>query len=73
MGETWKSPTENNASELTIVDKAGNLYFSKQLDSNESLEWDGKSNSGNLVLGYYIYQLKFNNGKIYKGSITVSE
>ncbi len=72
-GEEWLGPLVMQESKLTIIDKTGNLIYSKQLANGEQSTWSGYSESGKLESGYFIYIIENKDGNVAKGSITVTE
>ncbi|MBO9702832.1 MAG: hypothetical protein J7604_21645 [Sporocytophaga sp.] len=72
-GEEWLGPIATQASKLTIIDKTGNQVYSKQMTNGEQCTWSGYSESGKLESGYFIYIIENRDGKVIKGSITVTE
>lgn len=71
-GQPLVLPEYENAGYLSIFDKQGALKFSDQLEPNRAYEWFGSSNSGTLAPGYYVLLIKFEDGKVQNGSITIT-
>ncbi|MBY0427015.1 MAG: hypothetical protein K2Q22_15380 [Cytophagales bacterium] len=74
LQESWKVPIkDNNKGELQIFSKNGRLAFSKQWSQGEEFEWDGKTNSGDLLgRGLYSFTIQYANGEIQQGSISIT-
>jgi gliding motility-associated-like protein len=54
--------------EVIVVNREGQqVYYNSSYDNS----WDGTNNGKALPDGTYYYFIKFNNGKIYKGPITI--
>lgn len=73
QGERWEIPSFGKAGALSIVDKGGNVYFSANIQKGVIEYWDGKSNLSTIKTGYYLYYIKFEDGTLQKGSITIAE
>jgi hypothetical protein len=71
-GEEWQGPVVD-ASRLTIMDKSGKVVYTKQMDNGEQCTWNGYNQSGTLLHGYFVFIIEQKNGKVIKGSITVTE
>ncbi|MFN3404246.1 MAG: hypothetical protein ACK40G_09155 [Cytophagaceae bacterium] len=70
-GERWRFPFRGSQqAEIKIMAKNGQEVFSSLI--HEGDEWDGKSSSGQeLQGGLYQFIIKFNNGTISKGTISI--
>lgn len=64
-------PAYEKAGVLTIFDKKGMMVHSTNIVRNEELEWNGNTNAGILAPGYYPFVIKFEDGTVQNGSITV--
>lgn len=71
-GEELEMPTYEKSGNLTIFDKAGNLYYQERIPANETIIWNGHSISGELNAGYYIFIIQYEDGNIQEGSITIT-
>jgi hypothetical protein len=56
---------------FSVYDKAGNLYFYKQFGEGDKIQWNGASTNGNTERGYFIFMIKYQDGKVKQGSVTV--
>ena len=56
---------------LTIFDKQGNLKLEKRIPENQRYEWFGEGNTGRVDPGYYLFIIRYDNGIVQNGSITV--
>lgn len=65
-------PVYEKAGSLSIFDKKGILIYSANIGRNERLEWNGLANGGILQAGYYPFIIRFEDGTIQNGSITVT-
>lgn len=57
---------------LTIFDKAGNARFTKNVSERQRYEWSGDVNDGKLSPGYYLFVIRYEDGVVQNGSITVT-
>lgn len=57
---------------LTIFDKGGNARFTKNVFEHQAYEWFGEANDGKLSPGYYLFVIRYEDGVIQNGSITVT-
>ncbi|HTF81555.1 MAG TPA: hypothetical protein VL947_07515 [Cytophagales bacterium] len=73
LNETWEVPSQGKKGLLKIVDKKGNVYFSRNLDTSDTLYWDGKSNNGEIKVGYYLFYIQHEDYSVTSGSITITE
>lgn len=64
-------PVYEKAGVLSIFDKGGSSLFSDQIRKGETYTWDGYTNEGLLTPGYYLFIIKFEDGTVHNGSITV--
>ncbi|MBC7388223.1 MAG: hypothetical protein H7329_03345 [Opitutaceae bacterium] len=70
-GDEVEFGTADQEVSFTVYDKGGNIYFDGQFASGEKIKWNGISAKGEIKSGYFIFTLKYQDGKIHKGSITV--
>lgn len=73
LNETWEIPSKGKKGHLKIVDKKGNLYFSRNLTPSEIAIWDGKSNNGEIKTGYYLFYIQHEDNTLTSGSVTIIE
>lgn len=66
-------PEIDHAYIFTVYDRVGNLYFEREIDSGTEFEWNGTSNSEAIIEGYYLLTIKYDNGELYKGTVTIAE
>ncbi|MBC7389616.1 MAG: hypothetical protein H7329_10420 [Opitutaceae bacterium] len=57
---------------LSVLTKNGEVLYLKEFRQNEKIEWNGITNSGNIESGYFIYYLKYTDGTVKHGEITVT-
>lgn len=72
-GEAWALPIYNTYGTLTIYGKAGNIVFTTGIDADTQTEWNGYQSDGELLSGYYIFTIEYDNGKLIKGNVTITE
>lgn len=72
-GERWKIPYEGNSSgKLTILNRKGQVVYTTSFSSQAPEFWDGVSSDGkNLTMGYYIFELNYDNGKTFSGGLSI--
>lgn len=71
IGEKWEIPATTQAGYLTIVDKAGNTYLSKEIEAGITELWDGTSLHGDIKVGYYLFNIKYTDGSEERGAVTI--
>lgn len=71
-GDQLRFPVYEKVGELTIFDKKGEVKFSSSIEAFESFVWDGETNNGKLEPAYYIFLIKYSDGQIQKGSVTIT-
>lgn len=64
-------PVYEKAGVLSIFDKSGNELHADKLRSGEVYSWNGYTKDGLLSPGYYLFIIKFEDGTVQNGSITV--
>lgn len=70
-GEVWEVPSYKHSGKLSVVDKAGNIYLSKEIPANSQETWDGSSPLGELKIGYYLYSISYTDGTELRGAVTL--
>ncbi len=71
VGEKWEIPATTQVGHLTIVDKAGNTYLSKEIEAGTTELWDGNSLYGDVKVGYYLFNIKYSDGSEERGAVTI--
>jgi hypothetical protein len=71
MEELLTLPTHEQYGTLSIYERSGNLYFSKETEPSETIQWNGYSKNGELNAGYFIFVLSLKDGQTIKGGITI--
>jgi hypothetical protein len=56
---------------LSIYDKGGNLKFKSTKAANSDFEWNGESENTKLAPGYYLFMIKYEDGTVQNGSVTI--
>jgi hypothetical protein len=71
---TWEVPNHlEKPGELSVFDGNGRRLYMKVFDKAEKIYWGGTQNSGELLTpGIYIYHIKYSDGMIEQGKITIS-
>ena len=71
MDETFVFPDIKESVQLSIYERSGNLYFTKQINPFDSVHWNGYSKNGEFTIGYFIFVLTYTNGREERGGITI--
>lgn len=71
-GESTVFPTSTLVGELTVLDKQGVVHLTRNIEAEEVFEWNGETNNGYLSEGYYLFIIKYTDGNIQQGSITIT-
>lgn len=71
VGERWEIPLQSHAAKLTVVDKAGNAYFSVELPAGTQEYWSGESSQGEIKTGYYLFTITHTDGTAQRGTVTI--
>lgn len=69
--EKFRLPVIDNNYHFKVYDKSGRMYYEQQVQEYEVLEWEGRNKSHEIIPGYYLIQLEFEDGTVKKGSITI--
>lgn len=71
---SWEVPNnQEKQGELSILDENGNLVYHKMLEKFEKINWNGSRNGGELLIpGVYIYNIKYSDGVVDQGNITIT-
>ena len=70
-GETVELGIASQSASYTVYDKAGNAYYQKQFAEGEKIVWNGAATNGEAQSGYFIFVIKYQDGKAKQGSVTV--
>ena len=70
-GEIVELGIASSSASFSVYDKAGNSYFYKQFAEGEKIIWNGASANGEAQSGYFIFMIKYQDGKVKQGSVTV--
>ena len=69
--EVWNIEPESSTGQLVIYDKGGALYFQQNIPATTVYKWSGMGNNNQILPGYYIFVIKYANGMVKKGSVTI--
>lgn len=69
--EEWEIEPQSLERKLEIYDKGGVLYFQRTIPAFASYKWSGMGTGNQVVPGYYIFVMKYADGTIKKGSVTI--
>ncbi len=72
-GKFWDTPFYDFSGILTIFDKNGKIVCKKHIPDHSIWQWGGRQDDGQLIPGYYLFSLHYENGTIYQGSITIAQ
>lgn len=72
-GEIWEIPVEKDyPGVLTITNKSGIVVYQLKFDGLSELTWNGMSiNNQMLPMGAYPFIIKYQNGNVFRGTITI--
>ncbi|UCH13514.1 MAG: hypothetical protein JSV22_10415 [Bacteroidales bacterium] len=72
-GEIWEIPFEKGyPGVLTVTNKNGIIVYQLEFDGLSELTWNGMSiNNQMLPMGAYPFVIKYQNGKVFRGTITI--
>lgn len=72
-GESWNIPNPNGLTgTLILYNRTGSIVQKINISGDLNQSWDGYSMSGSIVpMGEYSYQIKYSNGQIEMGAVTV--
>lgn len=70
-GETWQIPVHHLQGTFTVLDKAGNVYFSMSIAAGTEALWDGQSSAGELKTGLFLFQIQYSDGSLEQGTISI--
>lgn len=73
IGQQWEVPVSEKPGSLVIYDKAGQIYYSEEIPADEKRTWDGRSRQGTIRSGYFIFMIKYQDGQILQGSVTIAQ
>ena len=71
MGEKWSIASYKATGQLEIYNKGGVLQYKEHLNANSLNEWTGVGLNSLILPGYYIFVIKYTDGTIKKGSVTI--
>jgi hypothetical protein len=69
--EEWEIASQDSDRELEIYDKGGIVYFRKHIPASVSFNWNGMGSGNQVIPGYYIFVMKYANGTVQRGSVTI--
>lgn len=72
MDELLVMPAQEQYSTLAVYERSGNLYFTKEVEPLQEIQWNGYSKNGELNAGYFIFVLTLKDGRAFKGGITIA-
>ncbi len=71
LGEKWHIDAYNSDGRLEIFNKGGVLYYQSIIEAQTELAWSGLGSGNQILPGYYIFVLKYSDGTVKKGSVTI--
>lgn len=71
IGEKWSIESYRSEGQLEIYNKGGVLHYKMNVDANTENEWTGVGFNNQMMPGYYIFVIKYADGTVKKGSVTV--
>lgn len=70
-GESFDIPYYKEDGIFTVYDKSGKTWFSKTVQGTSAEKWDGSSANGDINTGYYMFTIRYSDGKQKQGYITI--
>lgn len=70
-GDVWELGHSAQPAVLSVYDQNENLYFYRKFEKGEAIKWNGASSKGETLAGYFLFVLKYQDGKTASGSITI--
>ncbi len=72
-GEIWKIPVETgHPGVLTISSKSGIIVYHLEFDGLSELTWNGMSTDNHMLqMGAYPFIIKYQNGNVFRGTVTI--
>lgn len=69
----WEFPVDDfEYCQIEVVNVSGRMVYKIRMDGDEAPRWDGKSLSGSdLASDIYVYQIKYDDGRLEKGYINL--
>lgn len=71
-GDECKLPVYEKSGNIRIFDKSGRLFYHETIPAGEQIIWNGKSGSGEMNAGYYVFIIQYQDGFVQNGSITIT-
>jgi hypothetical protein len=71
IGEKWLIESYKAQGQLEIYNKGGVLHYKETLDANHVNEWTGTGINNQTIPGYYIFVIKYADGTVRRGSVTI--
>ncbi|HSY61331.1 MAG TPA: hypothetical protein VK796_05615 [Cytophaga sp.] len=71
IGEKWSIESYRVEGQLEIYNKGGVLQYKETLDANHMNEWTGIGYNNQIIPGYYIFVIKYRDGTVRRGSVTI--
>jgi|GEM_PF-1580429 hypothetical protein len=71
MGEKWQVDPYSSNGQLQLYNKGGVLYYQENIEANTTFEWSGIGHSNQILPGYYIFVIKYSDGTVKRGSVTI--
>ena len=73
MGEICELEEATATATLTVYGKDGIVYFYKTFASGEKIQWNGTSKSGEVLSGFFVFQIHYQDGRTRKGTVTATK
>ncbi len=72
-GETWPVPVERDKEGMLLIySKAGTVVYSISVNGNETTVWNGQTINGQILpMGLYQFEIRYNDGSIFTGNVTI--
>jgi hypothetical protein len=69
--EEWNIAPQASDGQLEIFNKGGVLYYQKNIPAQITYKWNGMGIGNQVIPGYYIFVIKYADGTVKRGSVTI--
>jgi hypothetical protein len=69
--EEWNIAPQASDGQLEIFNKGGMLYYQKNIPAQITYKWNGMGIGNQIIPGYYIFVIKYADGAVKRGSVTI--
>lgn len=73
FGQAVIFPEYYKKGNLSIYDRGGKVMFKAVIDEYSTYTWNGQLKNGETIPGYYVFLIQYEDGKLFQGSITITQ